>query len=234
MDAWLDFARGPLFRISLAVMLLGLLRIFVLDVVAAIEAYRKAGDKTIPWGFVIRRTLQWFVPVNRIFTVRPVYSLFSMLFHVGLLLVPIFLFAHVELWRGAIGFGWWSLPKEWADWLTISTIVFALALIVERLSSQASRFISRKQDYLWPVLLLIPFVSGYFCANQGVSPAAYQIWMLIHILSAELIFVLMPFTKMAHCVLMPLSQVISAIAWRFPADTDDDICKTLNKKGASV
>lgn len=234
MEAWIEFARGPLFRFSLAVMLLGLARILALDLIGAFVAYRKAGDKTLLWGYMIRRTLWWFIPVNRVFTTRPAYSLFSILFHVGLLLVPLFLFAHVELWKSVLGFGWPTLPKMWADILTISTVVFAVFLVVGRLSSKMSRFLSRKQDVLWPVLLIVPFASGYACANMTIGPATYQTLMLTHILSAELIFVLMPFTKIAHCVLMPLSQFISGIAWKFPAGTDDDVCTTLNKKGAPV
>jgi len=234
MDALLEFARGPLFRFSLAIMLLGLARVVLLDLSAAYMAYRRAGDKSIPWNWVIRRTLMWFFPVNRIFASRPVYSLFSIIFHVGLLLVPIFLYAHVELWRGAIGFGWWTLPKAVADWLTLAAIVFGLLLLILRISSRASRFLSRKQDFLWPLILLVPFVTGYICANAGVGPAGYRFGMLLHILSAEAIFILLPFTKIAHCVLMPLSQLISALAWKFPAETDDDVCTTLNKKGAPV
>ena len=49
-----------------------------------------------------------------------------------------------------------------------------------------------------------------------------------------LIFMLLPFTKIAHCVLMPYSQIINGLAWRFPADTDEAVCTTLNKKGAPV
>ncbi len=234
MDSMLEFARGPLFRLSLAVMLFGLVRIIALDLIAAISAYRQAGDKTLPWGFIVRRTLQWFFPVNRVTTRRPVYSILSMLFHVGLLLVPILLFAHVELWRSVIGFGWLTLPKAWADWLTIATIVCAILLVALRIASRESRFLSRKQDYLWPLLLLIPFATGYICANLGVSPFVYRLSMLVHILAGELIFILLPFTKIAHCVLMPYSQLISNLAWKFPPDTDDALCTTLNKKGAPV
>jgi nitrate reductase gamma subunit len=234
MDGLLEFARGPFFRFSLAVMLLGLLRVIALDLSAAYMAHRRAADKTIPWNWVIRRTLMWFFPVNRIFASRPVYSLFSILFHVGLLLVPLFLYAHVELWRGALGFGWFTLPKVVADWLTIATFVFGLLLVISRISSRTSRFLSRKQDFLWPIILLIPFITGYICANAGVGPAGYRFGMLVHMLSAEVIFILMPFTKVAHCVLMPLSQLISAMAWKFPAKTDDDVCTTLKKKGARV
>ena len=234
MDAALDFASGPLFRLTFALMILGLARLVILDLWGAFEAYRRAGDKTMPWGLMIRRSLEWLVPVKRVFHNRPLYSLLSIGFHVGLLLVPLFLFAHVTLWREAIGFGWPALPKVPADWLTISTIAFALLLFISRTIGKTSSFLSRKQDYLWPLILIIPFASGYICANLGIGPGTYKLAMLIHILSAELIFVLIPLTKIAHCVLMPLSQFISNLAWRFPAETDDAVCTTLKKKGAPV
>jgi nitrate reductase gamma subunit len=234
MNAVLDFARGPMFRFTFAVMILGLLRILILDVLAAIEAYRRAGDKKIPWKLVLRRSLEWFIPVNRVFHNRPVYSLFSVLFHVGLILAPIFLYAHIQLLAGGIGISWTALPEIAVDVLTVSTVVFALLLFVGRVSKRTSSFLSRRQDYFWPLLLSIPFITGFVCANLGVGPTTYRIFMLIHVLSAELIFVLIPFTKIAHCVLMPLSQLICTLGWKFPPETDDKICTTLGKKGAPV
>ena len=234
MEALLEFARGPLFRLSLAIMILGLIRILALDLYGAWEAYRKAGDKTLPWKLIIVRTLHWFFPVKRVLHSRPVYSIISILFHVGLLLVPIFLFAHIQLWKSAIGFGWWAIPKGLADILTITIIICGILLFIGRVSSTASNFISRKQDYWWPLLLLLPFITGFLCMNSSLAASTYQFLILIHILAAELIFILLPFTKIAHCILMPLSQFIANLAWKFPANTDDDICTTLNKKGAPV
>jgi nitrate reductase gamma subunit len=234
MDGILDFARGPLFRFSFAILVFGLLRILALDLYGAYEAYRRAGDKTLPWRLITRRSFQWFFPVNRVFRNRPFYSVFSIVFHIGLLLVPIFLFAHVQLWQKTIGISWPSLPKVWADWLTACTVVFAVALFIGRVLSRSSSFLSRKQDYLWPLVLIVPFVTGFICANANIGPNGYRLAMLIHVLSANLIFTLIPFTKIAHCVLMPLSQFISNLAWKFPANTDEDICTTLNKKGAPV
>lgn len=234
MEALLEFTRGPLFRLTFVVMLLGLIRIVVLDVWGAVNAYRRAGDKKLAWGTAIRNTLHWLFPAKRVFTKRPVYSLFSILFHVGLILVPIFLLAHVQLWKSGLGISWWTLPEVWADVLTLTTIAFALLLLLGRLLDGGARYLSRKQDYLWPVLLIIPFITGYLCANTAMSPATYQVLMLIHILAAELVFVLIPFTKIAHCVLMPLSQFIITLAWKFPARIDEKICTTLNKKGAPV
>ena len=234
MESFLNFARGPLFRLCFAVMILGLIRIFYLDIWGAFKAYRKAGDKRMPWKLIISRGMEWLFPVKRIAHNRPVYSLLSVLFHVGLLLVPIFLFAHVQLWKASIGIGWITLPYQAAYWLTLSTIVFAFSLFLGRLFSKSASFISRKQDYFWPLLLLIPFLTGFVCAHLNVNPQTYQTYMLIHVLAGDLIFVLIPFTKIAHCVLMPLSQIICTLAWKFPPDTDDAISTTLNKKGVPV
>lgn len=234
MEALLEFARGPLFRVTFALMVLGLLRILILDFWGMVEAVRKAADKNIPWSLALSKTLGWLFPIRRVGAKRPFYSIISIVFHIGMIITPIFLFAHVSLWRDGLGFGWFTLGKEWADILTIVTIVAGLMLFLGRLFVVESRFISRKQDYLWPLLIIVPFVTGFICAQMTVSPAVYEYSMLIHILSAELLFILLPFTKIAHCVIMPLSQFIITVAWRFPDKTDEAVCTTLNKKGAPV
>ncbi|MBN2227710.1 MAG: hypothetical protein JW763_10130 [candidate division Zixibacteria bacterium] len=234
MQELLDFARGPLFRLTIALMVLGLLRVLILDIWGAITAYRRAGDRQLAWGDALRKTIAWLFPVKRVFTKRPIYSLCSILFHIGLILVPVFFLGHVQLWKSSIGLSWWTLPEFWADLLTVTTVVFGLTLILGRVGSAQARYLSRKQDYLWIPLLILPFITGYICTNMVLSPNWYVILMLIHVVSAEVIFVFLPFTKIAHCVLMPLSQFILALAWKFPARVDDKICTTLNKKGAPV
>jgi nitrate reductase gamma subunit len=234
VETLLEFAQGPLFRLTFALMVLGLIRIFILDIWGIAEAYRKAGDKAVPWGQAVARTIQWLFPVKRVLHHRPIYSVVAILFHIGLLVTPIFLFAHVELWKSGLGVGWITLPQTWANWLTLAAIILGVLLFLGRIGSSNARILSRKQDYLWPLLLIIPFITGYVCANMSISPASYQLFMLLHVLSGELIFVLLPFTKIAHCVLMPLSQFVSVIAWKFPASVDDDVCTTLGKKGAKV
>jgi len=234
LEALLEFTKGPLFRLTFAIMVLGLLRILFLELVGMYEAYRKAGDKCIPWKLTIGRTLHWLFPIKRVLNHRPFYSIIAILFHVGLIVTPLFLFAHVQLWKGAFGFGWFALPRDWADFLTLLTIGCGAAIFVGRIGWEKSRAISRKQDYLWPLLLIVPFITGYICMHSDLTPGAYNISMLIHVLSGEVIFVALPFTKIAHCILQPLSQVVSVLAWKFPASVDDDVCTTLNKKGAPV
>jgi len=230
----LDFLRGPAFRFTFVLMVLGLLRILILDIWGAVDAYRRAGDKKLAWGDAFRKTVQWLFPVQRGFNKRPIYSAVSILFHIGLIAVPILLYAHIQLWDGSIGIAWWSLPEFWADLLTITTMVFGFMLFLGRVGSANARFLSRKQDYLWPLLLIVPFITGYVCSNMAVSATTYQLTMLVHVLSAEIIFVLLPFTKIAHCVIMPLSQFVVALCWKFPARVDEKITKTLDKEGAPV
>jgi nitrate reductase gamma subunit len=234
MEALLEFVRGPLFRLCLAIMLLGLARILFLDIWAIYKTYKRTDDKKIPWKLIISRSWEWIFPVKRLSNNFQIYSVLSILFHIGLIIVPVFLFAHIQLWKESIGISWPALSYGWAFCLTISTIAFSISLFIGRLVIKQARMLSRKQDYLWLILLLIPFLTGFVCANLNIGPQSYQVFMLVHILSGELIFLLLPFSKIAHCVLAPLSQVVSSLAWKFPPETDDDICTTLNKKGAPV
>jgi len=234
MDSLLEFAKGPLFRLSFALLILGLIRIFYLDIRGAYKAYKKTDDKKMPWKLIFSRTWEWLFPVKRLKGNFRWYSIFSIFFHIGLIIVPIFLFAHISLWKSSVGISWIALPFQWAFWLTLITILFAVALFISRLVNKTTKALSKKQDYLWLILLLIPFISGFICANININPSGYQFFMLVHILSGGLIFILIPFSKIAHCVLTPLSQVICTLAWKFPPETDEKISTTLNKKGARV
>ena len=231
MDSWIQFGRGPLFRLAFALMLLGLLRIVVLTVVGVVEAYRRNEDKIINWREVARQTVGWMFPVGRLWRKRPVYGTISLLFHIGLIVVPLFLAAHVLLWKRFLGFAWGAIPQAVANNLTILVIATGLALFLGRVGHRAARALSRPQDYFWPLLLVVPFATGYVCSNAQIGAKTYQGLMLIHIYSADLIMLLIPFTKIAHCILAPLSQVVTAVAWKFPAGAGDRVATTLGYAG---
>jgi nitrate reductase gamma subunit len=152
----------------------------------------------------------------------------SFAFHV-LMLTPLFLAAHILLWERTTGVRWPALPQAAADWMTLATAAAALALFVGRLAHPGSRALSRLQDYVWPLLLAIPFATGYICSNLPLAPRAYQALMLIHIYTGNLIMIMIPFTKIAHCVLLPLSQVVTSVAWKFPPGAGDRVAATLGQ-----
>jgi nitrate reductase gamma subunit len=227
VETWIEFGGGPLFRIAFSLMLLGLLRTVVLTVVGMVEAYRRSPDRIVNWREVRRQTFAWLFPVTRLWRQRPVYGTVSVLFHAGLLLVPPFLFAHVLLWKRAVGFAWFAMPQTLANYLTLVVIACAVSLFVSRAADLRARKLSRTQDFVWPLLLAIPFITGFLCANLAVRPKLYESLMLVHVYAADLIMLLIPFTKIAHCVLAPLSQMVTAIAWKFPAGAGDRVAATL-------
>ncbi len=231
MEELISFAKGPFFRFSFAILILGLFRLVFLTVYNGLEAKKRGKDKDIPKQYVRKLTIGYTLPF-RAFRTKPVYSFVSIVFHIGLLVTPIFLFDHALLIDNSIGFSWLglSLSKDIADILTIATIITAVILILMRATNPYSRFLSRKQDFLWLILLLIPFVSGLICAQYAVSPKTYQVFILLHILSGCLIFILIPFTKIAHCVLLPFGQWITARMWKFDADGGENTLITLGKE----
>jgi nitrate reductase gamma subunit len=227
LEAWIDFGRGPLFRLTFSLMVLGLLRVLLLTIAGIVEAYRRNSDRIVPWKQVVRQTAGWLFPIGRLWRKRAVYSSISVLFHVGLLAVPLFLAAHVRLWQRALGWGWPALPQALANWLTLLTVGTGFGLFFGRVFYRNSRALSRFQDYVWPVLLAIPFVTGYACAGLALRPGTYQASMLLHVYSADLIMVMVPFTKIAHCVLTPLSQAVTAVSWKFVPGAGDRVAATL-------
>jgi nitrate reductase gamma subunit len=227
VESWIDFGRGPLFRIAFSLMLLGLLRIFINTIIGVVEAYRRNPDKIVNWREVRRQTVAWLFPIGRLWRARPLYSTLSLLFHIGLLLVPVFLAAHVLLWKHSIGLAWPALPQKIANDLTLLVVVTGIGLFAGRIADAGSRKLSRWQDIIWPPLLIVPFITGYICSNFAVGPRGYQAAMLLHVYTADLIMVMIPFTKIAHCVLSPLSQIVTAVAWKFPAGAGDRVAATL-------
>ncbi len=108
MDAWIDFARGPLFRVALVVCLLGLAYRAGTAVYQIVTSWRAAGDRSLPIRGIVRATLAWVLPF-RLLRARPVYSAASVAFHVGILLVPLFSIGHVALWQADLPIRWPTL-----------------------------------------------------------------------------------------------------------------------------
>jgi nitrate reductase gamma subunit len=227
VTSWIEFGRGPLFRLCFVLMVLGLLRILVMTSLGIIEAYGRNADKIVPWKEIRNKTLAWLFPIGRLWRQRPYYSVFSFAFHVAMIVTPLFLASHILLWRSSVGFGWPALPQELANWLTLLVIATGLGLFFGRALDSRARQVSRLQDYLWPLLIATPFVTGYIASNAVIGPRTYQQMMLVHVYAGDLIMLMIPFTKIAHCVLMPLSQLVTGIAWKFPAGAGDRVIETL-------
>jgi nitrate reductase gamma subunit len=233
MEAWLEWARGPAFVFAFSFMVLGLVRHAVLTIAAMRKHLRRAGDPSLAYSKLTRTTLDWMVPVRKIKN-EIFYSITSVIFHVAILIVPVFLAGHIALWARGVGISWPAIPHDVADVLTITAIVTAVLLLLMRVGSKASRSLSRPQDYALPPLIAVPFVTGFLVTHPAVNPFSYEAVLFVHVMSANLILILMPITKLSHAVLLPSSQFVSEIGWKWPADSGSRVAAALGKEEAPV
>jgi nitrate reductase gamma subunit len=233
MDVWLKWAMGPLFWTAFVFMVLGLLRHLGLTIWEGIKVYRRAGDKSIPTKRVMSDTFKWLIPVGRLRN-RWLYSLTTFLFHVGVILVPLLLAGHIQLIREGVGISWPALPNPVATILTWAVIITALAVVVQRVWASDSRVLSRFQDYALPVLIAVPFVTGFMVMHPAWNPFSRDPVLLVHALSADLLIFLVPLTKLSHMILLPFTQLVSELAWHFPPDAGSRVGKTLDKENEPI
>lgn len=233
MDAWLEWARGPAFRFSIVFMMLGLIRHVILTVYEVCRAMRRAGDKSLPAGKILSATIKWLFPVQVIKN-RLMFSLTSIVFHIAIIIVPLFLAGHIALWRRGLGISWPAIPSSVADVLSIVAVLSALALVLQRLSATATRSLSRPQDYILPLIVALPFATGLMVMHPAANPFSFNLMMFLHVMSGNLIFVLIPLTKLTHVVLVPSVQLVSEVGWHWPPDAGSRVGLALGKEGKPI
>jgi len=148
--------------------------------------------------------------------------------------VPLFLGGHVALLVGILP-GWWPvLPQSVAETITFISLLALIALLVGRFSSPSSRTLSRVSDVAILVILAALLLFGWWAANPAFSPFAARTMLMIHIMLGNLVLVMIPTTKIAHCALMPFARLVFQLGWHFPAATGRHVAQALNKEGEPV
>ncbi len=232
IDDWIRFAKGPLFGITFLIMILGLGRQVLLQFYfLGVKKGRRL--KHVHWKSVAREASTWVVPVRHMEPGTGIFSAASYVMHIGILVVPVFLIDHVVLWEGFLGLHLPTIDRRTADILTLLTLFCVLLLLALRVFRSRHRLVSRPTDYLLLLLVLLPFLSGYLASHPAVNPFAWNVMMLAHLLSAELLFVVTPFTKLAHAVLFFFDR-ISAVHWQLRPGAGDRVAEALRGKGIEV
>ena len=227
MPTWLILAKSPVFRFALTLLLLGLLRLAFHSLVEMNAAVRRASDRRIPYFRIIGETISWTLPVLHIHRTRRLYSFASMSFHLGILAAGLFLGNHIDILQANFGLAWFSVGKPVLDILTLLTLASGSFLFIHRIYNSSSRKLSKTMDYLLLALILNIFLSGYL-GGQAWNPIPYDSLMLFHTINGILLLALIPFTKIAHCVLYPLIRLGTEIAWHFPAQGGCEVVKSLH------
>ena len=233
MEEWLAFARGPVFRFAIMIMILGVIRHLVVTALSVRTIMARAGDKTLPWKSIRKATLGWLFPIKHLSQSR-IFTAASITFHVGVVLAPLFLMSHVLLIDQTIGISWPTLPNVLADILTVLAIVGMTVVFVVRISTGEGRALSRGSDYTILILTALPFLSGFLVMHPGLNPFPFQFTMLVHVLSGCLILAILPFTKLIHVVILPATQLVSEAGWHCPPDAGEKVGAALGKENQPI
>jgi nitrate reductase gamma subunit len=214
-------------------MLLGLVRHVVVSLIDVDRVVRRAGDRRMPYRRVAKVTMAWLFPVTQ-FRRRAFVGVTSFVFHVAIIVVPVLLAGHIALWRRNLGLYWPAIPNGVADVLTLVAILAALILVVQRALARGKRAMSRFQDYFLPLFIALPFVTGFLVMHPAWNPFSYQAVFLVHVMSANLLMVLVPTTKLSHAALMPEAHLITEAAWHWPSDAGRRVGMALGKEGEPI
>jgi nitrate reductase gamma subunit len=208
-----DFAVGPLLWISFLVFVIGSLLRVVLFFYVSLQK-DKAIYRYFSWKYVLATIGRWLFPFNKDVAKNPVYTILAYVFHICLLVVPIWFSGHISLWEESrLEWSWSPIPDSLADWMTIILLGIVIFFLLRRIISPEVRLISTASDYLLLVVTGLPFLTGYFLTHGTLDSVGFigDNMMLIHILSGELMLLLIPFTKLSHFVLFFLSRGATAI-----------------------
>jgi len=198
------FLTGPALWITFIVFIGGLL--FRITFLAGLSRERDTvfyNHADLNWG--LKSIFHWLIPFNsRAMRRQPIFTIMVFVFHAALLGVPLFLEAHNILWDEAFGVSLWSMPDGLADGLTLACILSGLFLLLRRLARPEVRILTEPWDYALLVMTMLPFVTGFLAYRQW---GPYETVLVLHILSGEILLILIPFSKLAHMVLFFFTRI---------------------------
>ena len=125
----------------------------------------------------------------------PLMTMVTSVFHVFLILVPVFLLGHNLLLDQSWGLSLWSLSESLTDSLTLVVLICVAFFLGRRLFLARVRAITSVYDYVILLIALAPFLTGYLAYHQWFN---YATVMTVHIRAGEVMLITLPFTKLGH------------------------------------
>lgn len=201
MDVY-ELVRGPVAWVALAIFVVGsLYQVFFLFLTAKKETVPTPSSNIKD---AVRSILLGLIPFGTVTMRRqPAFTLLTFIFHLCVVILPVFLLAHIVLWYESWKIQWWSLPDGLADLMTLWVILTCVYFFFRRRRLPEVKQVTRPSDYALLGLIMLTFLSG-FCANHQWGP--YRAVLILHVLSSEMLLVILPFTKLGHMLFFGFSR----------------------------
>ena len=203
MDTLYSFVSGPLAWVAFIIFFGGSL-FRLINLLILVHRKEKFIYSYMSLKYSLRSILHWSTPfATENMRRHPGLTIVAFAFHICLLLSPIFLLAHVTLIDEAWNVSWWTLPEGAAQILTLIVIAACVFFLVRRLVSPEVNYVTSASDYIMLAIVAAPFVTGFLAYYQWFG---YQILMILHIISGEVMLVAIPFTRLSHMFFAPLTR----------------------------
>jgi nitrate reductase gamma subunit len=192
---FLTWVRGPGLDIAVGIFVLGVLwRLFEIyslgrkkDLAPGRSAAGASGLHT-----VFRRSLVPHGMLKR----SPVTYIAGYIFHIGLAVIVFLSIPHILLIKSLTGLYWPGLPAQIVDLFTVITMVAMVVVLIDRINNRVKRFLSTFEDWFTWAITFLPVLTGWLAVQHLLLP--YTLMLALHILSAEILLAVLPFTKLFH------------------------------------
>lgn len=203
MHSFINFIMGPMVWISFALFALGVIFRFY-QMVSLINQKEKFIYTYFSFKYGLRSIIAWLIPYFPVSTrKKPVFYGISYIFHLLLFIIPIFLLAHVALLEETMQWSWVTINEPLADALTIVILLSLVFFTIRRMIQPEIVFLTRASDFVFILIVALPFATGFLAYHQFF---AYQWMTIIHIISGELMIILIPFTRFFHMFMAPFTR----------------------------
>jgi nitrate reductase gamma subunit len=198
-----NFVSGPLVWVSLILFTGGSVYRLISMAVLARKKDPVVYDY-MSFRYALRSIFHWIMPFgSENMKKHPVFTIVTFAFHISLLAVPIFLFAHIILIKESWNISWWFLSDSTADAMTVIVIGSCVYFLVRRIFQPEVKFLTSFSDYLILAVVAAPFITGFWTYHQFPG---HRVMGIIHILAGEIMLVAIPFTKLSHMLFFAFTR----------------------------
>ena len=154
--------------------------------------------------YSFRSIFHWIIPFATLNWKRhPVLTIVTFAFHLCLIITPVFLLSHAILWDESWNINLWTLPDGVADIMTLIVVGSCIFFLIRRLVSPEVQYVTSASDYAILAIVALPFITGFIAYHQWFN---YPFFMILHIISGEIMLVAIPFTRLSHMLFSPFTR----------------------------
>jgi len=208
----LDFARGPALAAALAIMFSGIAwRLF------GIFRLRNQPDYSAPrstalWAGRLRGIVSRMWPHPEFRASATLATTNGYLYHLGLAIIIFAYPPHIHFIERLTGVRWPPLPEPVFYIAVALTIVSLFVALLYRITDPVLKLLSNFDDYFTWFVVMFAVLTGMlaiehpFRPGVPLPPPGHPLLVTVHLLAVELLFIWLPFGKLAHAFLVFVSR----------------------------